>query len=202
MNGKLITLEGIDGSGKSTITKRLKRYFHDNPNVIFTREPTSEWIGEAVYRAISSEIDPLAELFLFIADHADHLSRTIKPALDNNKIIISDRYSDSRYAYQGATLKGLFEHPVEWVMGLHQGWSLVPEFTILFDVHPKIGITRVNNRSNSTKYETINFLEQVRSNYFKLVEMEPERFLVVNAEQPLDEVADRVLAAIKEQIKL
>jgi dTMP kinase len=200
MRGKLITLEGIDGSGKSTILKRLHRHFQDNPDVIFTREPTSGWIGEAVYRAIKSETDPLAELFLFIADHAHHLSTTIKPALEDHKIVISDRYSDSRYAYQGATLKGIIDHPLEWVMGLHKGWTVVPDLTILLDVNPATAITRVGNRDHQTKFEKIAFLEQVRSNYLKLVEKEPDRFLVVDAGLPIKEVEDIVLSAIAKQL--
>lgn len=198
MKGKLITLEGIDGSGKSTILKRLHHHFRDNPDVVFTREPTNGWIGEAVYRAIESETDPLAELFLFIADHAHHLSTTIKPALDDNKMVISDRYSNSRYAYQGATLKGTVDRPLEWVMGLHKGWTVVPDLTILLDIDPATAIARVGNRNHQTKFEKIAFLEQVRSNYLDLVEMEPDRFLVVDAGLPIEEVEDIVLSAISE----
>ncbi len=199
MRGKLITLEGIDGSGKSTILRRLHRHFQDNPDVVFTREPTNGWIGEAVYRAIKSKTDPLAELFLFIADHADHLSTTIKPALEDNKIVISDRYSDSRYAYQGATLKGTVDHPLDWVMMLHEGWTVVPDTTILLDVNPATAITRVGNRDQQTKFEKLAFLEHVRSNYLKLAEKEPERFLIVDAGLPIKEVEDIVLSAICEQ---
>jgi dTMP kinase len=199
MRGKLITLEGIDGSGKSTILRLLHRYFQDNLDVVFTREPTNGWIGEAVYRAIKSKTDPLAELFLFIADHADHLSSTIKPALEDNKIVISDRYSDSRYAYQGVTLKGTVDHPLDWVMGLHKGWTVVPDTTILLDVNPATAITRVGNRDHQTKFEKVAFLEQVRSNYLKLAEKEPDRFLIVDAGLPIEEVEDIVLSAICEQ---
>ena len=200
MTGKLITLEGIDGSGKSTITKSLKHYFNDNPDVVFTREPTREWIGEAVNRAIREETDHLAELFLFVADHANHLSSTIKPALENDKTVISDRYSDSRYAYQGATLKGIIKQPLEWVMELHKGWTVVPDLTILFDVNPEIAVSRVENRDYQTKFEKISFLEQVRSNYLKLVDMQPERFIVVDAGQPYSKVEQAVFTAVKENL--
>lgn len=196
MKGKLITLEGIDGSGKSTNLKRLQYHFKDKPDVVFTREPTNSWIGEAVYRAIKCETDPLAELFLFIADHAYHLNNTIKPALEDNKLVISDRYSDSRYAYQGVTLKGTVKHPLEWVMGLHKGWTVVPDLTVLFDVDPKTAITRVNCRDHQTKFEKIAFLEQVRNNYLKIVEKEPDRFLVVDAGLPIEELEDIVLSAL------
>lgn len=196
MRGKLITLEGIDGSGKSTVLKRLHHNLQDNPDVVFTREPTNGWIGEAVHRAIRSKTDPLAELFLFIADHADHLSTTIRPALEADKIVISDRYSDSRYAYQGATLEGTIDHPMQWVMRLHKGWTVVPDITILLDVHPSTAIKRVGNRNHQTKFEKMAFLQQVRSNYLKLVKKEPHRFLIVDAELPVEEVEAIVLSAI------
>lgn len=200
MTGKLITLEGIDGSGKSTITKSLKHYFQGKTNVIFTREPTREWTGEVVNRAIREETDHLAELFLFVADHANHLSKTIKPGIADNKTVISDRYSDSRYAYQGATLKGIIEQPLEWVMDIHKGWTIVPDLTILFDVSPEIAVSRVGTRDYQTKFEKISFLEQVRSNYLKLVDMQPERFIVVNAEQPYSEVEQTVFKAVKDNM--
>lgn len=201
MNGKLITLEGIDGSGKSTILKLLRHRFENNKDIIFTREPTSDWIGEVVYRAIKSDTDPLAELFLFLADHADHLSRIVKPALENGKIVISDRYSDSRIAYQGATLEEIIDRPVEWVMSLHKGWTVIPDLSILFDVSPEVAVTRVGNRSHQTKFEKISFLEKVRVNYLKLVEMDPERFLVVDAEQPQNIVEYQVLRIMEKKME-
>jgi len=201
MTGKLITFEGIDGSGKSTILKLIKQKFDENTDIIFTREPTTEWIGETVYRAIKSETDPIAELFLFIADHADHLSRTVRPALKDNKIVISDRYSDSRYAYQGATLDGIIDNALEWVMDLHTGWTIIPDLSILFDVRPEVAVKRVGSRSHQTKFETVAFLEKVRANYLTLVENDPERFLVIDAEQPLNIVENQVLRIIETKLE-
>lgn len=202
MAGKLITLEGIDGSGKSTIMKSLKLYFKGKNDVLFTREPTREWTGEVVNRAIREETDPMAELFLFVADHANHLSKTIRPGIENNMIVISDRYSDSRYAYQGATLKGIIKQPLEWVMDLHRDWTIVPDLTILFDVSPEIAISRVGTRDLQTKFERISFLEQVRSNYHTLVDMQKDRFIVIDADQPYSKVEQVVFNAIKEHIAL
>ena len=116
MRGKLITLEGIDGSGKSTVAKRLQ----ENPEIraldpVFTREPTRGTLtGTAVEQAILSDTDQLAELFLFTADHAEHLAKLVKPALETGKSVISDRYSDSRYAYQGMTLKNRYVRSATW----------------------------------------------------------------------------------------
>lgn len=200
MNGKLITIEGIDGSGKSTILARLKQHFRDDPGVLFTREPTSGWIGEAVHRAIKSRTDPLAELFLFIADHADHISSIIRPALEKNINVISDRYSDSRYAYQGVTLAGLIENPMEWVMELHKGWTVVPDKTILLDLSPDAAISRMGKRDHQTKFEKISFLEQVRKNYLKLADMDPGRYILVDAIQDADAVEQTVLDVLKQHL--
>lgn len=200
MKGKLITIEGIDGSGKSTINKRLKLHFRDDHDVVFTREPTKSWIGEAVQLAISSHIDPLSELFLFIADHADHISSVIRPALEEGKTVISDRYSDSRYAYQAVTLKGTIDSPLEWVMGLHRGWTIVPDLTILLDVPPNVAITRVGNRKSQTKFEKMAFLTDVRENYLELVDREPGRFLVVDAKRSLRDVEAEIVMAVKDVV--
>ena len=88
----LITLEGIDGGGKTTVLEALERALPAD-RTVFTREPTDSWYGEAVNRSISADdADPLAELFLYTADHADHLSRVVRPALDRGKVVVSDRY--------------------------------------------------------------------------------------------------------------
>ncbi len=193
--GKLITLEGIDGTGKSSIAKRLKTTF---PDAVFTMEPTRSWIGKAVKKSIESEADPLAELFLFVADHAEHISKVIRPALDNGKIVISDRYSDSRYAYQGATLSHIFDDAMGWVESIHKGWTIVPDLTILFTIDPAIAVTRCGIRGNHTKFEKIGFLKTVQGNFLKLAKREPQRFVVIDAGRELEVVGCEVEIVIKE----
>ncbi len=192
MRGKLITLEGIDGSGKSTALERLKAHPSMN-NVVFTREPTTDWIGEAVERAIHSDTDHLAELFLFTADHAEHISKVIQPALEGGKTVISDRYSDSRYAYQGVTLSDKFDDPIEWIQSIHNGWTVVPDMTILFDIDPKIAVERCGNRGEQTKFEKIGFLERVRANYLRLVKEDPQRFVIVDTDRSIKEIETDVV---------
>ena len=195
MKGKLITLEGIDGAGKSTVTEYLMTHpsFGD---VVFTREPTRSWIGDAVYRAIGSDTDDLAELLLFAADHADHIATLIKPSIEEGKIVISDRYSDSRYAYQGVTLKERFSEPMQWVQKIHEGWTLVPDLTILFDIDPEVAVSRCGKRGEQTKFEKIEFLRAVRGNYLKLAENEPERFLIIDSEKDREIIRSEVVDAI------
>ena len=106
--GVLVTLEGLDGSGKTSCIGALKAS-PSIPTATYTREPTHTWYGEAVRRSLNDDdADPLAELFLYTADHAAHLADVIGPALDRGELVVSDRYSDSRYAYQGATLADRF----------------------------------------------------------------------------------------------
>lgn len=203
MRGKLITLEGIDGSGKSTVAKKLQenheiRVFEP----VFTREPTRDTLtGNAVEKAIQSDTDQLAELFLFTADHAEHLSKLVKPALEKGRTVISDRYSDSRYAYQGVTLKNRIENPLEWVRGLHRGWTVVPDLTILFDIDPEIAVERCGKRGEQTKFEQIEFLRGVREIFLKLAAEEPERFIVVDASCSPENVEKTVVQKIIEFVQ-
>lgn len=198
MRGKLITLEGIDGSGKSTVAEKLQK----NPEIkafkpVFTREPTRGTLtGNAVEKAIQSDTDQLAELFLFTADHAEHLAKLIKPALEKGKIVISDRYSDSRYAYQGMTLKTHLENPLEWVKDLHRGWTIVPDLTFLFDIRPEISIERCGKRGEQSKFEKLEFLRGVREIFLKLAADDPERFIVIDASRSPEYIEKEVVKKI------
>ncbi|OPY22275.1 MAG: putative thymidylate kinase [Methanomethylovorans sp. PtaU1.Bin093] len=200
MRGKLITLEGIDGSGKSTICRLLqdeKRF----SGCVFTREPTTSWLGDAVNRALRSDTDHIAELMLFLADHADHISRLIRPSLESGSNVLSDRYSASRCAYQGATLAGLFDEPLDWVRSLHKGWTIDPDLILLFDIDPLVAVKRCGDRGERSKFEKMEFLNKVRSNYLRLAAEEPSRFVVVNADRPLNEVKDEVFKIIAHELE-
>jgi dTMP kinase len=187
----LITLEGIDGSGKTTIWEALQ----DSYEATYTREPTDSWYGEAVARSIAdSEADPLAELFLYTADHAAHLSQTVRPALDTGEVVISDRYSDSRYAYQGAALENRVKRPMEYIRGIHQPWTRPPDVTLYLDVDPETGAAR---SGATNKFEQAGYLAAVRANYEQLIEYEPERFVRIDATQPPEDVLSSVEAAIE-----
>lgn len=183
----LVTLEGLDGSGKTTVHEALRDSY---PDAVFTREPTDSWYGDAVARSISDdEADPLAELFLYTADHADHLSRVVRPALSEGKLVISDRYADSRYAYQGAALVGVIDHPVEYVRELHAPFTRPPDLTIYLDIDPEIGAAR---SGATNKFEQSGYLKRVGENYERLVSDETERFVRIDATRPPERVLDRV----------
>ena len=191
----LITLEGIDGSGKTTVAEALQDTL---PEATFTREPTDSWYGEAVERSIDDDgADPVAELFLYAADHADHLSRVVRPALEAGKVVVSDRYSDSRYAYQGATLDGVVRRPMEYVRGVHEPFTRAPDATLYFDVPPETGAERAGA---TNKFETAGYLAEVQANYERLVESDPDRFVRIDATRSpetvvaaAEDVVDRLL---------
>jgi dTMP kinase len=190
--GLLVTLEGIDGSGKTTVWEALQESL---PDATFTREPTDSWYGDAVYRSIQDDdADPVAELFLYTADHADHLSRVVEPALADGEVVVADRYSDSRYAYQGASLAGEIDRPVEYVRGIHQPFTRSPDATIYFDLPPEVGAERAGA---TNKFERAEFLAAVRENYERLIEAEPERFVRIDATRPPEPVLSAVEDAIE-----
>ena len=190
----LVTLEGIDGSGKTTVWEALRESSVVPGDATFTREPTGSWYGDAVRRSIGDEdADPLAELFLFTADHADHLSRVVRPALEEDRPVVSDRYSDSRYAYQAASLDGVVERPMEYVRGIHSPFTRPPDATLYLDVDPRTGAERTGVRN---KMERAGYLAAVRSNYERLVSAEPERFVRIDATRSPEDViaaAERAL---------
>ena len=192
----LVTLEGIDGSGKTTVAEALQDSL--SPETVFTREPTESWYGEAVDRSIGDDdADPLAELFLYTADHADHLSRLIRPALREGRLVISDRYADSRYAYQGATLAGELTRPVEYVRGIHEPFTREPDLTLYLDVPPETGAERAGA---TNKFETAGYLGRVRENYEHLVDTDPARFVRIDATRSPEAVvaaAERAIEAVR-----
>jgi dTMP kinase len=191
----LVTLEGLDGSGKTTCLETLREAPVVPEDVVFTREPTDSWYGEAVQRSIDDdEADPLAELFLYTADHADHVTNTIEPALDQGKVVISDRYSDSRFAYQGATLADRFDDALAFVQDIHEPWTRPPDATIYLDVDPE---TAAERSGATNKFETASYLESVRANYERLIDAEPERFVRIDATRSEETVSDAVLDAIE-----
>jgi dTMP kinase len=182
----LITLEGIDGSGKTTVWESL-RGTHE---FTFTREPTDTWYGDAVRRSVEDDdADPVAEAFLYVADHAAHLSATVRPALRDGEVVVSDRYSDSRYAYQGVALEDRVPRPMEFLQGIHQPFTRAPDHTIYLDVDAETGAAR---SGATNKFETAAFLKEVRENYEFLLAREPNRFSRVDATQSPETVLDEV----------
>ena len=192
----LVTLEGIDGSGKTSAWTHLRDTRTDG--FTFTREPTKTWYGDAVRRSIESDdADSLAELFLFTADHAAHLADTVRPALERGDVVVSDRYSDSRYAYQGAAIADRVDRPMEYIRDFHEPFTRPPDATIYLDVDPETGAERAGT---TDKLENHAFLRRVARNYEALIDREPDRFVRVDATadqetvfRAVDDALDRIL---------
>jgi len=194
--GLLITLEGIDGSGKSTLHASLKEMLADLDPVI-TREPGATWVGESVRRAITEQIDSITEATLFVADHAAHLARIVRPSLAECRLVISDRYSDSRYAYQSVTLEGVVPSPEAWLRTMHNGWTIIPDRTFLLALPLDAALTRLKPASQREHFEKRETLEKVQNNYLTYARNEPSRFVVVDAMLPQETVAKFVADAIR-----
>ena len=197
----LITLEGIDGSGKSTLHLALQELLADL-DPVFTREPGATWVGESVRRAIAEQIDPVTEATLFVADHAAHLAKIIRPALADNKLVISDRYCDSRYAYQAVTLKGVISHPEEWLKAMHDSWSIVPDRTFLCVLPVDEALVRLKPLNEREHFEKRDVLENVQNNYLKIARADPSRFVIIDAMKEKGEIATFVADSIRQILQL
>jgi dTMP kinase len=196
----LITLEGIDGSGKSTLHAALREPLADL-DPVFTSEPGATWIGAAVRRAIAEQIDPVTEATLFVADHAAHLAKVVRPALAEGKLVISDRYSDSRYAYQSVTLQGIIPDPEQWLRAMHNSWTIIPARTFLCVLPVDEALTRLKPQDKREHFERREVLEKVQNNYLSFARAEPSRFVLVDAMLPPDTVAQFVADAIRQDLK-
>jgi dTMP kinase len=191
----LVTLEGLDGAGKTTVWEALHDVYSD---AVFTREPTETWYGEAVRTSLSDDdADPLAELFLYTADHAAHLANTIRPALEDDRLVIADRYADSRYAYQGASLTGVVDRPVEYVRGVHLPFTVDPDLTIYLDLDPETAVERADA---ADKFERADHLQAVQKNYQDLIDLEPTRWERVDATRSPEAVLSDVETILADRV--
>lgn len=192
----LITIEGIDGSGKSTLIARLQDLIADL-DPIFTREPGATWVGESVRRAIATRADPITEALLFCADHAAHIDTLIQPALDSGRLVISDRYSDSRFAYQPVVLESILPDPLSWLQRIHAGWSIRPDLTFLLTLPVEGAIERLVPVEEREHFENAEILARVQKNYLTLAESDPARFVIVDALLSKEDVAQFVADMIR-----
>jgi dTMP kinase len=189
-----ITFEGIDGSGKSTISKLVYRELKSRDlDVVLTYEPTDSWIGKQVKNNISSNADPFVTTFVFIADRIEH-GKQIKKWLDEGKIVLCDRYVDSTYAYQGAQLQNVIRNPIKWLKELSKNHYIIPDRTFVFIISPKESLARIKNRENLIPFEKLVFLEKVHKNYLKLAV--ERRFKKIDASKSIDETMDICLKDI------
>ncbi len=196
--GLFISFEGGEGSGKSTQSKLLKEWFeNEGRSVVLTREPGGTTLGKNLRKILldneTGEIAPRAEALLYAADRAHHVFTLIRPALERGDVVITDRYFDSSIAYQGAG-RVLSSSEVARI----NRWateSLFPTITIILDQSADIGLSRIKN-ADRLESESIDFHNRVRQEYLQLAAMDPERYLVLDAQRPIIEIHQEITARI------
>lgn len=196
-NGLFITLEGGDGSGKTTQAALLEEWLkQQGRTVVRTREPGGTSAGVEIREIVlhhRGEISPRAEALLYAADRAHHIETLVRPALARGEVVLQDRYLDSSVAYQGA---GRVLDPVE-IRGISL-WAaegLLPDLTILLDLDETAARARLDTsrtRYDRLEAEKAEFHARVRAAYLELADAEPERFLVVDAARSVDEIAAEI----------
>ena len=199
-----ITLEGMEGSGKSTLIKALQKFFEEkNKKVHITREPGGSALGKklrAIILNAEEKISPQAELFLFLADRAQHIEDIIKPALAQNEIVICDRYVDSTIAYQGYG-RGIDINLLETLNNTATS-NLLPTITFLLDLPPQKGLERANKRNaqeNITlsegrfEAEELSFHSRIREGFLERAKQNPKRFTIIDATQTPSQVAQSAI---------
>jgi len=202
MKAQFITLEGVDGSGKSTQAKLLKAALEaEGHSVLLTREPGGSPGAEEI-RSLVLEGEPdrwsaETEILLFTAARRDHLERTILPALAAGSIVICDRFVDSTRIYQGLT-RGDLRDVVDKLHALMIGREA--DLTLLFDMDPKLGLARAKARQTSEeRFEDMGLEMQLamRAGFLELAKGAPERFAVIDAGRDIEAIAADTLAAVK-----
>jgi dTMP kinase len=206
VKGQLITLEGIDGSGKSTAAKSIAcrlRELMPERRLVLTAEPTAGQVGRILREKLAKEsgqeisvAQRMQELFLFMADHAQHLTGTVIPSLEAGAIVLSDRYADSTAAYQGVTLRGIVPDPVQWIQNIYLPWNLRPDKTLLFLLDPHSALLRMKSRQGRDKFERLEFLQSVDENFRRMANLEPDRFVLINAGGDAEDVAEEAMKAV------
>lgn len=204
-----ITIEGPEGSGKSSVTKKVAEMLEkDGEQIVMTREPGGTPIAEQIRNVIldkaNTKMDPMTEALLYAASRRQHLVEKVWPLSKEGKIVISDRFIDSSLAYQGGA-RGL---GIDRIYDLNmtyatEGYS--PDLTLLFDLEPEIGLARIaanaSREVNRLDLEKIEFHRQVRQTFLDLAKRFPGRFVVIDASKSFDEVVADTYKVVKDRIK-
>ena len=203
MSGRLITFEGVEGSGKTTQMARLERWLRAKGHrVSSTREPDGTRLGLAVRRLFERpgvEPEPLVEVFLFMAARHQHVAEKIRPWLERGRIVLSDRYADATVAYQGYG-RGVDPDLIR-ELNVRATGGVLPDLTLLFDLDPAEGLRRIGGRRRDHfERETLAFHRRVRRGYLEILRAEPKRVRLVRAAPPPDVVAAEVRAIVEETL--
>ena len=206
-----ITFEGGEGAGKSTQIALLADYLQKNgTNVVCTREPGgsvgAEEIRNLLVRGSNTRWDRLTELLLFSAARRDHLIKTILPALNAGKTVLSDRFHDSTVAYQCFGY-GFDETVYQQAQNLYHliAGDFVPNLTFILDIDPRIGLKRSMKRqgNDEQRFENMDFTfhQNLRAGFLKLAAENSHRYVVINADQPVEKVHQNIVSALRDYLK-
>jgi dTMP kinase len=204
--GKFITVEGIEGVGKTTNMEFLRQLITTaGKELLVTREPGGTPLGEAIRGLLLDPeykgMDPDCELQLMFAARAEHLDKVIKPAIVAGQWVLCDRFTDATYAYQGGG-RGLDTKKIATLEQLVQG-DLRPDLTLLLDVPVEVGLERAGNRSKPDRFEQeeVEFFERVRQTYLEMARKHDGRYRVVDASQALENVQRQLTTILNEILK-
>jgi dTMP kinase len=202
--GIFITVEGIDGTGKSTQLRLLADWLRrQGYKLLLTREPGGTRVGEQIRKILldsrNSELSSLTELLLMYAARQQHLEEVVRPALNRGEIVLSDRFNDASLAYQGYG-RQLGKSPIRLLDGLVCGGT-EPDLTLILDVPVRTALARASKRDGrrgQQRFESqgLRFHDRVRKGYLKIAEDQPRRVQVIRASDPVQAVRDRIREAV------
>lgn len=205
MAGLFITFEGGDGSGKSTQAGLLAQWLTEQGRtVVRTREPGGTEVGVEIRNLVlhhRGHIDPRAEALLYAADRAQHIATLVRPALERGDVVIQDRYFDSSVAYQGAGR--ILDATEVRDLSLWATDTLLPDVTVLLDLDENLARTRLDAADkpfDRLENEKAEFHSRVRAGFLALAQAEPHRFLVLDATEPIDVLAEAIRARVSQEL--
>lgn len=202
--GYFITFEGADGCGKTTQIKLLEEYLNKkNIENILTREPGGSDLGVHLRKILlhyDAPVSNIAETFLYLADRAQHIEYKIKPALDEGKIVLCDRHTDSTLAYQGYGRCQDLEK-IKYLNDIATN-GIKPDLTIVFDIDSEIAQKRLQGEKDRLEAEGLEFHKKLRHGYLDIAKNDPKRVKVIDANQSIESVFKDTLKVIEEFLKV
>lgn len=202
MNGKFISIEGIEGAGKSTQLAFIQQYLTSQGiDVVVTREPGGTALGEQIRTLLLTPSDVAmavdTELLLMFAARAEHVAQVIKPALEAGKWVLSDRFTDATFAYQGGG-RGIEQQRIaqlaDWTLN-----GLQPDVTFLFDLPVELGQQRVVSRNQGKdrfEQEKVDFFQKIRDCYLQRAQQEPERMKVIDSSRTIADIEKQLISIL------
>jgi len=206
MAARFITVEGVEGVGKTTNVGLICRWLEEHGiPFIATREPGGTVYGEKIRHLLldvsNGPLDPMAELLLVFAARAQHLAEKILPALRQGQWVVCDRFTDATFAYQGGG-RGIDQTSIAALENLVQG-DLRPDLTILLDIPPAIGMERVRQRGERDRFERerLAFFERTRAVYVARIAEQPQRYRQIDAARPLDVIQREICQVLDDLVR-